>query len=221
MEECLCCGTERRLDRMSSHLLDKHRDNIIATPINKEMLKNAIKEKSGTIRIYLTSPTNPKNKKSYLVSFGFNSGWAFIPKMAKVNEKIKEHRDEHLKKCQELLDEINLTALKGKDEVVGDNSLAYEKLKESYDDMVKRCAKLEKENDRMNREADEEFDERQREGHITTDVIKTLCRLYNVSKDALEEIEDDVKDIYDNVEDTDEGWSDLKKKISNIRKPTV
>ena len=219
MEECICCGTERKMERMSYHLLDKHRDNIIATPINKEMLKNAIKEKSGTIRIYLTSPTNPKNKKSYIVSLGYVSGWTLLPKMKKTLEKIKEHRDDHLKKCQELLDEINLTALKGKEEVVGDHSLAYEKLKELYDDVIMKYAKLDKENDRLKRDADDDFEERQREGHITTDVIKTLCRLYNINKDALEEIEDDVKDIYDNVEDSDEGWADLKKKINNIRKP--
>jgi uncharacterized protein (UPF0335 family) len=203
---------------MSYHIMDKHRDNVIATAPNKEMLRNAIKEKNGTVRLYLTSPTDPKTKRSYIISLGYVSGWTLTPKMKKTLDKIKEHRDDHLKKCQELLDEINLTALKGKEEVVGDHSEAYETLKQSYDDMVKRCARLEKENDKMKRDADEEFEERQREGHITNDVIKTLCRLYNINKDALEEIEDDVKDIYDDVEDTDEGWADLRKRINNIRK---
>jgi hypothetical protein len=105
MQKCQGCGKERRVDRMSCHILEEHKENVLALSKNKKALEETIKFKEGTTRISLSNPADKTEISYYTVSFGFNSGWKdVITKKGK--EKIQEHKEEHLKKCRELLDEF-------------------------------------------------------------------------------------------------------------------
>jgi uncharacterized protein (DUF849 family) len=85
------------------HLLEKHRDAIITTSSNKSLLDECIKSRNGYVRVVLKTATGTDD---YWVSFAYNSGWNGKPKMAKVLEKIKEHRDAHIEVCKSLFSDI-------------------------------------------------------------------------------------------------------------------
>jgi transposase-like protein len=221
METCICCGIERRMDRMSLHILDKHKDNLINVKLNKKYLETAIKEKKGIVRIYLTSSTNVKNTKCYLVSFGYNSGWTCEPKMSKVLDKIKEHREEHLKICKELLEEIEANILKTGDNTIHeDSSEAYNNLKEKYNDLLKNFTKMEKDYKNVKKNLDEIEDEHLEINNVYKDTIKCIGRLYNITEDETWDIQQQVSDIYSEYKgkNDDESWAELSKEISKVQK---
>ena len=157
-KECICCGQKRRVDRMSMHLLEKHRDAIIATSSNKNLLDECIKSRNGYVRVVLKTATGTDD---YWVSFAYNSGWNAKPKMHKILEKIKENRDAHLEVCKALLADIikfqrekkdaaieNIVAT-GDVEKVKNMSSAYDDLLAKYKAMEKKKNTIEASNDRL------------------------------------------------------------------------
>jgi hypothetical protein len=143
-KECICCGQKRRVDRMSVHLYEKHRDNIINTAINKTLLGACIKEKNGFVRIVLKTDTGSDN---YWVSFGYNSGWSAKPKMGKVLEKIKEHRDEHLVKCEALYNDMVEIEKEKKEGEKKEETEDMKLLTSRYDDLLNKYKQIEKKKD--------------------------------------------------------------------------
>jgi len=225
MEECICCGSERRMDRMSLHILEKHRDNLIATKNNKRMLEECLKHKEGTARIYLTAD-DKKRTKSYIVSFGYNSGWAFAPKMKKVLDKIKEHKDDHLKTCAELMDEIKEREAKNgvSTDAPQDTSEAYDNLKRQYDELLKKSIRLERELKSCKEEIEENEAQMYKESAKQRDFLKVVVRVYGMDKEEIRDIETQVADLYmeytgdRSIEDVDDAaWNDLNKAIETIK----
>lgn len=218
MEKCICCNTERRLDRMSSHMLKKHRDNIISFAINKEMLERELKERRGYVRLYMSSLTDEKKRSSYIVSLGYNSGWTMEPIMKKTLEKIREHRDKHIEECEGLLKDINkakepLIEGEGTSEGTTDT-----KLKVEYDALLKRLAKVEKENEQLKKLNDEATDELFEAIDTHKNVMKTICRLYSIPRAIANDIAEQVNDVYRDYKGRreDEDIDEMNRRIEAI-----
>lgn len=154
MKRCVCCGEDRRIDRMSMHLLEKHRDVIVATSNNKHLIDECIKSKNGYMRVVLKTDTGTDD---YFVSFGYNSGWSGKPKMSKVLDKIKQHRDAHIEICTALLSEIlayekekkapTSTTSEAKSSV--ESSMEMKLLTSRYEDLLNKYKGLEKKAERV------------------------------------------------------------------------
>ena len=205
------CGKERRNDRMSHHILEQHRENIISTPCNKKALEDTIRFKEGYTEIRLTDPLDKYHKIYVVVSFGYNCGWKSTEFKQNVLNKIAEHKEEHLKVCQELLDEF-----KGG---VEDTSKAYESLEEKYKNLLDKYNKLETQRlteakvdelkvlkdkcARLERENDELSDESLLSSQKYDSYIDTMVKLGKISQSTFDTIKEDVDYIYDTYKGKD------------------
>jgi hypothetical protein len=163
------------------HLLENHRDTIIATTSNKHQIDNCIKSNSSYIRIILKTDTGSAD---YYVSFGYNSGWSEPPKMKKTIEKTIEHRQAHLDVCKELLAEINAT--KPATSIETDTT--------KYNDLLAKYKKLEKVNER-----NEATLERLRQNaRVNSDTLNVLQRVYSIDDETLYfDVVERIKQLYE------------------------
>jgi hypothetical protein len=141
--KCIACGKDRRVDRLSHHILEQHRENLLSLPRNKKILEETIRFKEGTIKIALSNPVDKTDVLYYICSFGYDSGWR--DKVSKkMMEKVIEHKEEHLKKCGELLQDFQ--------PITEDTSLEFDKLQAKYTALLEKCNVLEAEKIKKDRE---------------------------------------------------------------------
>ncbi len=194
-KECVCCGQLRRIDRMSMHILEKHRDIIIQTRENKTLISECIRCRDGCMRIILRTDTGMED---YWISFAFNSGWTSKPKMKKVLQKIKDNRDAHIEVCESLLSDILAYAKEKKDISIKTSIDAtpptmeltlltnrYEDLLFKYNSMEKKKNAIEASNERlrsMNRK--------------TYDAINATLKLHDINHLLYSCIADEVNCIW-------------------------
>lgn len=205
--ECVACEgcAERRIDRMSYHLLKEHRASIIAHPKNEEILTTCVKKSKGYVNIYVKGLN--KTEK-YWVSFGYVSGWIKEPTMKKALEAIEENKCQHLVECNKLLTDI----AKEKDKKVNgditeEDMKRNEALTAKYKAEVGKNVKLNDTIKRLRANADKNIV-----------VMETLCRLFNIDGDTSTAIENIIGKIYndycDDDDDTKEVRDDMISKIN-------
>jgi len=170
MITCFVCKETKRTDRMSTHILSKHRDNIINCKFNEEILEATIKDKNCTTNICLTSPDKMEHR--FHCSFGFPSGWkkGILPESGRKN--ATEHKEKHLEVCKSLLDEIKNPTINNKD--YNDLKKKYDKLQEEYN---------ENEDDSMKMMIQKDT------------ILEVVARKYSINLRDLKELDDEIHDI--------------------------
>jgi hypothetical protein len=187
MITCIACNEERRVDRMSSHILSKHRENVIKCKLNKEIIEENLKNNDYTIHICLSSPTGEEDQRIHC-SLGFVSGWK-TKKLTKVSmSKAKEHRDKHKEICKALLKEMNPVEIQKKETP---------ELTQAYKILEKKYKKLEEDYEDVNNENTCEM-------IIHSTFLDVIAHKYNISKKELSRLEDDIRDIITDDSLTDE-----------------
>lgn len=197
--ECVACEgcAERRVDRMSYHLLKEHRASIIAHPKNEEVLRTCVKKSKGYVNIYVKGLN--KTEK-YWVSFGYVSGWIKEPTMKKALEAIDENKCQHLVECNKLIADIEKEKEK---KTNGD--ITEEDMKRNEAIAAKYKAEVVKNGKHM-----DTIKRLRANAEKNIVVMETLCRLYNISGDASTAIENIIKKIYDDYCDDDDDTKDVR-----------
>lgn len=178
MITCIACNEERRVDRMSSHILSKHRDNVIKCGMNKEILEENIRANQYTINICLTNPMNDEKQRIHC-SFGYVSGWKTARITKASIEKAKEHRVKHKEECKKLLEDMNPVVIQKKDNP---------ELATAYKNLEKKLKKLESDYDEVNNDSMNEMIAH----NVLLDVI---IHKYKINKTELSELEDEIREI--------------------------
>ncbi len=204
--KCVGCNEERRCDRMSFHLLDKHREAILKESSNEKVLEECIRRNDSYINIAIRSSTN--DRQHYWVSFGYSSGWKNEPSYKSAREKALEHRCQHLVVCNELLKELrHLKEKEKKGSITQEDMLRNGELAKKYSDECEKHFKTKTSLATARRMADKYMD--------MHDVIKRVFKINNDTFDALEMLVDDIYRTYkDDDRRTKEVRNDLLETIS-------
>jgi len=186
MITCIVCNEERRVDRMSTHILSKHRNNVVECKLNKEILEENIRTNECTINICLTGPTGQEQRVH--CSFGYVSGWktSKLPKASM--EKAKANRIRHKEICQKLLEDSNPLSIQKKDNP---------ELATAYKNLEKLHKRLQSEYDDVNEESTNEM-----VFHNT--LLEVIAHRYKINKQELSELEDDIRGVLTDDTLTDE-----------------
>jgi len=185
MITCIACNEERRADRMSNHILSKHRDNITKCKPNQEILEAVIKHNDYSIKICLSNATNDKEQRVHC-SFGYVSGWKTDKMPQGSIEKAKKNRTKHIEECKKLLTEMNPSTEKNNSEL----AISYKNLERKY-------KRLESDYDDINTDSMNEM-----VAHNT--LLDVIAHMYQINKKELSKLEDGVREILNDDSLTDE-----------------
>lgn len=204
--KCVGCNEERRCDRMSFHLLDKHREAILKESSNEKVLEECIRRNDSYINIAIRSSTN--DRQQYWVSFGYSSGWKNEPSYKSAREKALEHRCQHLVVCNELLKELKERKEKEKKgSLTQEDMLRNGELAKKYSDECEKHHKTKTSLAARNRMIDKYM--------VMHDIIKRVFKINSDTFDALESLVDDIYTTYkDDDRRTKEVRDDLLDTIS-------
>jgi hypothetical protein len=209
---CPVCKEERRIDRMSLHILKKHKENLFDEKIIAQ-LNDSIKRNSPYTEVVMKVVGERFKSEKMWLSFGYNCGWASFAALEKARKAGKFTEDitrKHVDTCKLLVEEYKLMniPIKSDDDtepVQLDAVRQYQEMitamKKKDIELQNKCADLIREKLELEEEYDEYRTDNQTFVSQTTHLKRTLMRLFHIKKDDFEYVEEMIREAYREHED--------------------